>query len=187
MAERELLEAFISLRPALLRYLALRGARTDEAEDVLQDTSMVLATGAIASIEHPKAYIYRMVHNRFLLHRRTESRRVGREEAWFDVNSGDPPEIDQQPSAEINVMARQQLELLQRVIDRMPERTRTIFQRFRIDNVPQRQIAADIGVSVSAVEKHLAIAYAAIADARIRFDEDRTPARGLSSRRDRDG
>ena len=95
-----------------------------------------------------------------------------REEDWVDAHSGEEREIDEQPSVETHLIAREQLALLQRVLDGLPERTRIIFRRFRIDGEPQRQIAADIGISISAVEKHLARAYEAIAVARFRLDAD---------------
>lgn len=41
----------------------------------------------------------------------------------------------------------------------MPERMRTAYRLFRIDHVPQREIAGRLGVSLSAVEKLLQRAY----------------------------
>jgi RNA polymerase sigma-70 factor (ECF subfamily) len=69
----------------------------------------------------------------------------------------------------------------------LPERTRAIFRRFRLDGEPQRRIAEDIGISVSAVEKHLARAYEAIAAAKLRLDGVRRDPRHLSDERDRHG
>ena len=67
------------------------------------------------------------------------------------------------------------------MLDALPERTRTIFRRFRIDGEPQRLIADELGISVSAVEKHLARAYQAIADVKLRLDEDRSTGRRLTA------
>lgn len=169
----------MALRPALLRYLSLQGATTDEAEDVLQEVSLKLSTGLTTAVDQPRAYLYRMTQNHYLLHRRTEGRRTAREKMWTEAHSGDPMEIDETPSIETELVARQQLEILQAAIDRLPERTRLIFRRFRIDNRPQREIAGEIGISVSAVEKHLAQAYAAVAAEKKRFDEGRTGLRSL--------
>ncbi|UAK25576.1 RNA polymerase sigma factor [Sphingomonas nostoxanthinifaciens] len=174
-----LLGAFLDLRSALLRYLMTRGASPDEAEDILQDVSLKLSSDVTGPIEQPRAYLYRMTNNHFLLHRRTACRRTRREEDWVDARSGDPPEIDDAPSAEARLMASQQLAILQRVLDGLPERTRHIFRRFRVEGEPQRQIAADIGISVSAVEKHLARAYEAILATRVQLDGDMTAPRHL--------
>lgn len=175
-----LLEALIALRPALLRYLALRGASADEAEDVLQDVGLKLSAGGLAPVEQARAYLYRMVHNQFLLQRRTQARRASREETWTDIHGGDPPDIDQTPSPESAISARQQLVLLQQVIEALPERTRLILRRYRVEGTPQGQIAAELGISRSAVEKHLLRAYAVIAKEKARTDEEGSAPRSLS-------
>ncbi len=67
----------------------------------------------------------------------------------------------------------------------MPERTRTIFRRFRIDGQQQSVIAAELGISVSAIEKHLARAYKEISAARLRLDEEAPDRRSLMGDKDR--
>lgn len=171
MENNGLIEAFLAFRAALMRHLAIQGATPDEAEDILQDISLKISDRQPDGVEQPKAYLYRMVQNHFILHRRSAGRRARRDEAWVGANTGDPPEIDETPSVETRMIAREQLAMLQATLDRLPERTRTIFRRFRIDGVPQRHIAAETGISVSAVEKHLARAYEAIAAKRRRMDE----------------
>ena len=167
-----LLSAFTEGRPALLRYLTLRGATPEEAEDILQEVHLKLWAEKIGSVEQPRAYLYTMTINHFLLHRRTASRRARREGDWVVAHGGEQPEVDERPSVEAGLIAREQLAILQRVLDMLPERTRIIFRRFRVDGEPQRDIAADIGISVSAIEKHLTRAYEAIAAAKLRLDED---------------
>lgn len=187
MPDGGLLDVFMANRPALLRYLSLQGATVDEAEDLLQEVGLKVATLAGQPVEQPRAYLYRMAHNHFLLHRRTAGRRERREEAWMAAHTGDPPDVDEQPSAETRLVAREQLSILQRAIDRLPDRTRTIFRRFRIDGTPRREIASDIGISVSAVEKHLARAYAVVIAATTNADEGETASRSLSQGESRHG
>ncbi|HEX7855317.1 MAG TPA: RNA polymerase sigma factor [Sphingobium sp.] len=185
MQNSGLLEAFMALRPSLLRYLSLQGAAGDEAEDIVQEVGLKLTGLDVASVAQPRAYLYRMAHNLFLLNRRTEGRRFLREEAWSGVHSGDPPELDEEPSIEARLVAREQLALVQGALNRLPERTRDIFRRYRLDGVSQRQIAVDTGISVSAVEKHLARAYQVVAAERFRLDEVSPGARSLSGGRER--
>lgn len=175
---------FSEMRPALLRFLSSRGAAPDEAEDALQDVHLKLLGEAKGPIAQPRAYLYKMVNNHFLLHRRTLGRRSRREEDWVDAH-GSGSEMDDQPSVETELVARQQVAILQRVLDAMPERTRTIFRRFRIENEPQRVIAADLEISISAVEKHLARAYKEISAAKLRLDEEMPDRRSLKGDRDR--
>jgi RNA polymerase sigma-70 factor (ECF subfamily) len=185
MSRDGLFGILIELRPALLRYVMLRGASADEAEDILQEVYLKLSTGEVGPVAEPRAYLYRMANNHFLDHRREAGRRARREEDWVDAQGGEARERDEQPSAEARLIAREQLAILQRVLDRLPDRTRTIFRRFRIDGEPQRQIAADLGISVSAVEKHLTRAYEEIATAKLRLDGDRGDPRRLRTERGR--
>lgn len=180
MLNSGLVEAFMEARPALLRYLMLRGATADEAQDIVQDVYLKISVTQIGPVDQPRAYLYRMANNHFLLHRRTRDRRSEREEAWVDARSGDAREVDDAPSAEAEMIAREQLAIMQRTLSALPERTRVIFRRFRVDGEPQRQIAEDIGISVSAVEKHLARAYEAIAATRARLDEEDGTSRSLT-------
>jgi RNA polymerase sigma factor (sigma-70 family) len=180
MSDRGLLQTFINARSELLRFLRLRGAAPDEAEDILQTMGLTLASQTTGPVDQPRAYLYRMATNQFLHRRRSDARQRRRDEDWVDAQSGFMREIDPQPSAETVLIASQHLHLLQGVIDAMPERTATIFRLFRLENVAQKTIAADLGISVSAVEKHLARAYLDILHARRKFDEDRSPPRHLS-------
>lgn len=175
-----LIALFADLRPALARYLASRGAAADEGEDILQDVYLKLLGEEVGPVAQPRAYLYKMANNQFLAHRRGATRRTRREEDWVSAHSGGLGEADERPSAESEIIARQQLAILQRVLDDLPERTRAIFRRFRIEGEPQRAIAEQFGISVSAVEKHLARAYEAISDARLRLEADRAGARRLA-------
>ncbi len=179
-----LIPLFAELRPALARFLQARGASQDEAEDVLQDVNIKLLGERAGPIAQPRAYLYKMTNNHFLLHRRTAGRRERREADWVSAHGGSG-EADDQPSIETELIAREQLAILQRLLDRLPERTRTIFRRFRIDAEPQRVIAGELGISVSAVEKHLARAYEAISAAKLRLNEDHPDRRSLTGNRGR--
>lgn len=179
MIETGLLQTFMHCRSDLLRYLRLRGALPDEAEDILQNLVLKLNEQGGNPIDQPRAYLYRMATNQFLLHRRGDARRRQRDEDWVDAQSDTVREIDPEPSAETRVIAAQQLSRLQAVINAMPERTARIFRLFRLENQSQKTIAGDLGISVSAVEKHLARAYVDILQARKNFDEEKGISRHL--------
>jgi RNA polymerase sigma-70 factor (ECF subfamily) len=163
-------------RRALNRFLAARGASPHEAEDILQEVFLKLGKLPTGPIADPLAYLYRMADNLLLDARRSRTRRSAREEAWTAARHG-IGEIDNQPSAEDQLIARERLNLVRQALGRLPERTLYIFRRFRLDEIGQRQIAAELGITVSAVEKHLQRAYRALFDARSAIDADVAVAR----------
>ncbi len=57
-----------------------------------------------------------------------------------------------------------QLESLERALNALPERTRQVFLLRRLDNMPYREMSENIGISVSALEKHMTRAIARIAE-----------------------
>lgn len=68
----------------------------------------------------------------------------------------------QLPPDEVLVV-RERLNRARAVLDALPERTRTIFLMHRFTRTKYREIAEQYGVSVSAVEKHIAKAAQALA------------------------
>lgn len=160
---------YLNNRPALLRFLRARGAGGD-AEDLLQELWIRAESGSSEPISDPLAYLFRIANNLMLDRIRADARRGRREEAWAEaegpLGSG-PVELD---SPERMAMAREQLRIVDEALAELGERTTWIFRRFRIDGAGQRQIADELGISVSAVEKHLQKAYRALIDLRKRSD-----------------
>lgn len=146
---------FLSERPMLLRLLTSRLRDPDLVEDVLQELWLKLDSAASGPIADPAAYLYRMANNLAFDKRRSDIRRSGREGVWLGLQSADGDD----PDAERTLIARQRLAQVQAAIAALPERTSQIFRRYRIEGVPRRDIAAEEGISVSAVEKHLRRAY----------------------------
>jgi RNA polymerase sigma factor (sigma-70 family) len=154
----------------LHRFLAARRATREEAEDLLQDLFVKLETRTIGPVAEPLAYLCRMADNLLVDHRRSSAWRTLREDAWtaFQFGSG----VDERPTAEQELIARERLEIVSRALGTLPERTLLIFRRFRIQSVSQKEIAAELGISVSAVEKHLQKAYQIVAAVQPTLDAD---------------
>jgi RNA polymerase sigma factor (sigma-70 family) len=168
-----LASAFEAHRAQLLRYLRARGAG-EEAEDCLQELWIRASSGDHDAVAEPLSYLYRMAHNLMLDRYRADSRRAHRELAYQGDVHGDG-EADKTPSAERALLARERLRAVERLLAGLGSRTDHIFRRHRIDEVAQRDIAAELGITLSAVEKHLQKAYRAIAAARraeTRTDEE---------------
>jgi RNA polymerase sigma factor (sigma-70 family) len=164
--------ALIEHRAALLRYFVARRVPPDEAEDILQDLVVKLESHASGPVAEPRAYLYRMAENLLFDRARSEGRRRGREKAWVAAQAGATLEADDRPSPEQALIARERLALVSAALAALPERTLIAFRRYRIDGMPQRQIAVELGISLSAVEKHLQKAYQVVVEAQKRLDAD---------------
>ena len=149
---------FLAERPMLLRLLTSRLRDADVAEDVLQDLWMRLESAASGPVADPAAYLFRMANNLAFDRRRSEARRNARDGAWLDTQS----EASDFPTAEDALISRERLAALEAAVARLPERTAMIFRAYRFEERSRKEIAADEGISVSAVEKHLHRAYKAI-------------------------
>lgn len=157
-------EAFMVHRPALLRYFRARGA-SEEADDLLQDLWFKLSAAGSVAIDDPLAYLYRMAHNLMLDRRRAAMRRRVREENYQGIVG----EADETPNAEHVLLARERLRQVDRILAALGPRTDHIFRRHRVEGIAQRDIAAELGVTLSAVEKHLQKAYRAVAATQAEF------------------
>jgi RNA polymerase sigma-70 factor (ECF subfamily) len=153
---------FVRIRASLERYLRSRGAG-DRAEDLVQELWLKLAASpVVADVTDPSSYLFRMAHNLMLDRRRTEFRRTARERLYVDWDEGTSTGIDPAPPADRALEAKHALEAVDRVLHDLGERTNYIFRRHRVDGIGQRDIAIELGITLSGVEKHLQKAYKAV-------------------------
>ena len=150
-------------RDRIVRFLEVRGAG-DAAEDLFQDLWMRLTDRGTGPIAEPLAYAMRAANNLMLDRYRSARQGALRDSAWSEALAADSP------SAERVLISREQLARVEQAIAATGERPARIFRRFRIDGVQQREIAAEMGVSLSTVEADLRKVYAAIARIRRQFD-----------------
>lgn len=159
---------YLAHRPELLRFLRARGAG-DAAEDLVQELWLKASAGVTGPIQEPLSYLYRAANNLIIDRARAEASAAQRGRDWTDVTAG-LTEASQAPSAERALLAREQLTQAQRTLAALGDRTEQIFRRFRVDGVPQKRIAAEYGISINTVEKHLQRAYRALVALRRRPD-----------------
>lgn len=162
----------LEYRAELLRFLLARRAAEDEAQDILQDLFIKVGTLQCGPIGEPRAYLYKMTANLLFDRRRSAARRANRERDWTQAQLGSEEEIDASPSVEQSMIARDELARVSAAIAALPERTAEVLRLYRIDEVAQKDIALRIGISLSAVEKHLQRAYRAVSEIRARLDAE---------------
>lgn len=151
---------FAPLAPTLTRFLTARLGNAADAEDVVQDLWLKLAALPSGPIANPRAYLHKMALNMANDLVRSRMRQRGREAAWSDimVAETDMVAIDPAPSPERAMGDKLQLEAIMRAIRAMPDRAQHVFRRHRIDGLSHSQVAAEMEISKSAVEKNMATA-----------------------------
>ena len=150
-------------RDRIVRFLTVRGAG-DAAEDLFQDLWMRLTDRPTGPIADPLPYIMRAANNLMLDRYRSARQSSLRDAAWTEASSA------QKPSAETALISREQLARVEQAITATGDRSARIFRRFRVDGLAQREIAVEMGVSLSTVEADLRRVYAALAAVRRQFD-----------------
>ena len=138
---------------ALLQVVIRRTGQRERAEDFLQAAFVKLAEHRQQhEIRGPEAFLVTAATHIAFDERR---RRKVRNEA------GDPEEslsriADAGPLQDEVLIARKRLERVRGAINALPPRTKEAFLMHRLEGLKYREIAVALGVSQSAVEKHIA-------------------------------
>jgi RNA polymerase sigma-70 factor (ECF subfamily) len=151
--QNELHQAMSPHLPILRQWLVRRLGPSEDVDDVVQDIwARLCKVPDMAVIENPKAYLFRtagtVVTDRF---RRGQARAADRHEELTEF-SHPVEEITPERVLEGKI----EMERIVACIGLLPERTRDILVLSRFEQLNNKQIAASMGISVSAVEKHLA-------------------------------
>lgn len=150
-----LVAAYMQKRANLLRFFALRTSSSNEAEDIVQEIYVRIASLDDASVENPVGYLYKLGTNVMLDRVRARERATARDDAYyrtFQTGSSMEPESDA-PSPEAAWESRARLERVLAVVERMPPRRKQVFVMHKIDGLSYAEIAEALRISRSAVEK----------------------------------
>src|SRR6185437_6809853 len=155
------------MRPALVKYFKRKTGSTAEAEDLVQDVLVrALSHADWKSADQAKGYIFRTAVNRWRdLRRRLRTRGTsvswdGRLETELGVESG-PERV---------LIAREELTQIAQALEGLNARTRAVLMLIKLEHLKAATVAEMLGISVSAVNKHLANALACLAAVRKRAD-----------------
>lgn len=151
--------ALLALRWRGLRDQIARMTRRDDAEDLLHD-AWIGMTERRDPADNPEAFLARAAANRGLDAYRRE-RRVG---GGLPVELAAEAIADGGPLQDEILIARHRLERLRKGVEQLTPRTREIFLMHRLDGRKYREIAEQLGISQSAVEKHIARAMDQLVD-----------------------
>lgn len=139
---------FAEHRSQLLRAAFKILGNVESAQDVVQDTCLkMIEAGHVFEVKQPLAYLFQMVRNLAIdAHRRStvEARVFVSEEGGMDVpaSSGTPESV---------TVNREDLRIVAAALAELPERTRRAFELHRLSGLTQREIADELGVSITLV------------------------------------
>ncbi|HEY8510017.1 MAG TPA: sigma-70 family RNA polymerase sigma factor [Steroidobacteraceae bacterium] len=157
-AEKATLEALSRrLRGPLRRFFEKRlGRRDDEVEDLVQEVFVRLVNGTkLDSVRNVEAYLFQTAAN--LLRdrwRRRASREADLHDSYDDVAHGAAGTL----SPEHEVLSQEQIERLIAALRALPERTRNVWMLYHYEDMRHAQIASELGIGQSTVERHMKIA-----------------------------
>ena len=141
-------------RKPLMTYFARRVGDKTEVEDLVQEvfTRIVARSSSMEPVGHIAGYLFQTAAS--VLADRSRRRAVRHADAHiaFDANQHDQVDTDTVRAFE----ARQDLRQVTAALVQLPERTRSIFILHRLEGRRYREIGEQLGISVSAVEKHMA-------------------------------
>ena len=157
-------------REKLLRFFAARGAG-DAAEDLLQELWIKINASRPGPVISPLSYLFRAADSLMIDRYRAQRQASKRDLDWSESRSGALAGAADAPSIERHLIAREHARRVLETLDELGPRAAAIFRRHRIDGVPQRQVAKEMGVSLSTVESDLRGAYRALAELKGRLDE----------------
>ncbi|MBX3621272.1 MAG: RNA polymerase sigma factor [Rhizobacter sp.] len=139
--------AFSRVRAALMR----RGRSEHDADDLVQEAWVRLACyEREQEVVEPEAFLMRAALNLSLDAHRT-ARNHGEQLLVDELLL-----IDTSPGTEAIVLARERMVRLSECLAQLHPRTRAIFLAHRVEGLRYQDIARLHGLSVSAVEKHIA-------------------------------
>jgi RNA polymerase sigma-70 factor (ECF subfamily) len=155
---RHLPRYFVRLQRLLLR----RGRTHAESEDLIQEAFLRMQEYCEkgGEVRRPEGFLVRTV-----LRLAANATRDAHQDMYCDQAVENFTEIlDTRPLPDEVVAAEECLERMREALDAVNRRTREIFFMQRLDGLSYAQIAQRMGISISAVEKHMASALSILSD-----------------------
>lgn len=155
-------------RPALLQFFRRKIRNTAEAEDLTQEVLLrALIHTDWSSAEQAKGYVFRIALNCW----RDRGRRLrahGTSIQWDHDPNLELEELGAQNPPECVLAVQEELDQVAAAIDQLSIRTRTVLVLIRLEKMRIATVAEMLGISVSAVNKHLARGLAHLGELRRR-------------------
>lgn len=152
LVREDLIDVYLELRPKIERVIARRTGSVTLAADIAQEMFFKIDTIRISLATRVDAerYLLRVATNASLDYIKIEARRraILEEENRTSV----PATV---PSPERHSLAVDQLRRVEDALAELPEKCSTVFTMSRFQDLSHSEIAAELGVSRSLVEKYV--------------------------------
>ena len=148
---------FIQHSPSLHRYLLRKKCTPSLASDLVQET--VLRIAQLENFERilgSPSYLFRVAHNLLIDHHR----RYGEKRFDNDAEHFLGTLVDEVSCPESQALGALELEHLENLLARLPQRTRDVFMLCRVEGMTYKEAAHYLRISTSSVQKHMATALA---------------------------
>ena len=148
----DLEELYVSMRCSITNVVA-RIVPPDDVEDIVQETYLRLSRVAIATeIKHPRSYIYQTARNLALDSlKKADNARTSSWNEFHDRLCGKPDAVIGQ------VESTEEFGHFCASVNKLPEQARRVFVLKKVYGFSQREIASELEISESTVEKHVAL------------------------------
>jgi len=144
----------LPLEQALMQFLQHNWRNKSDIVDLRQEVYVRVFQAACKEIpEHPRQFVFSTARNLLIDHVRREQ--VVPIEAAADLDA--LTVAADEPGPDRAAMARDELRKLHSALDQLPPRCREAFVLGKIEGLGGQEIAARMGVTESAVSKHLAL------------------------------
>ncbi|WP_404334483.1 RNA polymerase sigma factor [Sphingomonas sp. MMS12-HWE2-04] len=153
--------ALEALRAPLTGYFRNRIRQQEDVHDLVQEVFLRLSSRGLEDIDNLRSYAFQVAES--VVTDRQRRRVVRHSDAHVEL---DPERLaDTEIAPDRIVAGRDALRAALSVLDQLPERTRTIFVLRRLEGMRYIEISKRLGISVSAIEKHMVRAIAHLASA----------------------
>lgn len=145
-------DAYLRHESSLKRFIARFMRNPPDVDDIAQEAFLrAFAAERDRPIEQPKSFLFRIAKHAAL----SQLSRKGRQITDYIEDSDESTVIPIEGSAEDEVSAQQMLGLHCEAVAELPPQCRQVYLLRKVHGLSHKEIAGQLGIAVSTVEKHL--------------------------------
>lgn len=150
---------YIAYFPKMVRFASEYVVSEEEAKNIVQDTFLYLweRRDTLESITNLNAFLYTLTKNRCIDYYRQVTRINAKKESLDNIQERELNfKMEALQQFDTNMCSANEIEeLLDKAIEKLPEKCRRIFILSRIEGLKYEEIAAKLDISVHTVQNHI--------------------------------